>query len=317
MTSACDRPLIPPGIELRHLRYFLVVSEELHFRRAAERLYIAQPPLSQAIRRLEEELGVVLFERTSRTVALTKTGQVFAAEARKVFASLDGAIEEARTAGGAGARLRIGSTPLVPIEPLWRLLAALERHDPLLRAEVTHLLGYEQMKRLQAGDLDLGIFPRTTTDFSRLGSEPMLHGEPLAVFLGLDHPLSVKSTLGPAELAGETLVTFPRAADPGLANALEQRLQEAGYRFARVHEVGTDVRDWILAAAAGSGVAILPGSAVGKGRGAIVLNRPLDPPVMMPDTVVAWRRSAPARHRPVIRAVREVARHLYAETELR
>jgi DNA-binding transcriptional LysR family regulator len=316
VTSACDRPLVPLGIELRHLRYFLVVSEELHFGRAAERLYIAQPPLSQAIRRLEEELGVVLFERTSRMVALTNAGQVFAAEARKVVASLDGAIEEARTAGGIGARLRIGSAPLVPIEPLRRLLVALERHDPLLRPEVTDLLGYEQVKRRQAGDLDLGIFPRAT-DFSRLGSEPLLHGEPLAVFLRVDHPLSAKRTLGPAELAGETLVTFPRAADPGLASALEQRLQEAGYRFAGMHEIGTNVRDWILAAAEGSGVAILPSSAVGKGRGAIVLGRPLEPPVTMPDTVVAWRLSAPARLRPVIGAVREVARHLYAETEVR
>src|SRR5436309_15812072 len=99
------------AIELRHLRYFLAVFEELHFGRAAERLHMAQPPLSQAIRRLEEELGVQLLQRTSRVVTATEAGRVFADEARKVFAALDHAVLEARRAGGLGAALRIGCIP--------------------------------------------------------------------------------------------------------------------------------------------------------------------------------------------------------------
>jgi DNA-binding transcriptional LysR family regulator len=87
------------NVELRHLRYFLAVFEELHFGRAAARLHMAQPPLSQAIRKLEEELGVQLLQRTSRVVRATDAGRVFAEEARKVFACLDRAVSEARRAG--------------------------------------------------------------------------------------------------------------------------------------------------------------------------------------------------------------------------
>src|ERR1700693_6400818 len=107
-----DRSASGPAIELRHLRYFVAVSEDLHFRGAAERLHIAQPPLSQAIRKLEDELGVSLLRRTSRVVTLTEAGAVFAEQARSVLAGLDLAVAEARRAGGAGSTLPIGcATP--------------------------------------------------------------------------------------------------------------------------------------------------------------------------------------------------------------
>ena len=105
----------PPGIEARHLRYFLAVFEELHFGRAAESLYMAEPPLSQAIRKLEDNLGLPLFERTSRAVSPTEAGRIFAEHARRVLAGLDLAVAEARRAGALETDLRIGCVHDLPL----------------------------------------------------------------------------------------------------------------------------------------------------------------------------------------------------------
>jgi DNA-binding transcriptional LysR family regulator len=198
-----------PAIELRHLRYFLAVSEELHFGRAAQRLHIAQPPLSQAIRKLEHELGVSLLRRTSRVVTQTEAGRVFAEEARNVLASFDRALAEARKAGGVGTKLRIGCAVDLAIEQLLRFLTALHETEPALEAHVTHLPASEQVARLRQGDLDLGIF-FLAEEYDDLEMSPVFSGEHLAVFLPRDHRLAARKVLGPSDLAGETLVTFPR-----------------------------------------------------------------------------------------------------------
>ncbi len=127
------------NIELRHLRYFLAVSDELHFRRAAERLHIAQPPLSHAIRRLEAELGVRLFERTSRAVTPTDAGRVFADEARNVLQSVERAIAEARRTGAPDSRWRIGCVPYLSVEMVLSFLAELRTLAPDSRADVAQL----------------------------------------------------------------------------------------------------------------------------------------------------------------------------------
>jgi len=139
------------AIEFRHLRYFLAVSEELHFGRAARKLHISQPPLSQAVRKLEAELGVQLFERTSRVVKLTEAGRVFAEEARRVLADVELAVGAARRAGGAGYTLRIGCVPHLPIERLLAFLEALHERSPADRPQVTHITSGEQVSRLRSG----------------------------------------------------------------------------------------------------------------------------------------------------------------------
>jgi DNA-binding transcriptional LysR family regulator len=213
------------AIELRHLRYFLAVVDELHFGRAAERVHMAQPPLSQAIRRLEDELGVRLFERTSRAVSVTEAGRVFAEEARQLLASFERAVAEARRAGGEG-RLRLGCLPDLPIARVQRFLRGLQERDPRWQSEVTHLPSLEQVRRLRAGQLELGILDGVG-EHDQIEVEPLFRGEPVVTLLPGGHRLAAKERLDPGDLGEERLVLFPRPANPYLHDHLLAAALEA------------------------------------------------------------------------------------------
>jgi len=304
-----------PAIELRHLRYFLAVSEELHFGRAAQRLHIAQPPLSQAIRKLEHELGVSLLRRTSRVVTQTEAGRVFAEEARNVLAAFDRALAEARKAGGVGTKLRIGCAVNLAIERLLRFLTALHETEPALEAHVTHLAASEQVERLRRGELDLGIF-FYAEEYDDLELSPLFAGEHLAVYLPRDHRLAAREVLGPSDLADETLVTFPREANPALHDHLLTSWGAAGYRFSSVEEAGgLNARDLMVAVAERSGVAFWPSLDEGGETSTIVMSRVLDPPLTMPDTVVAWATVPERLPGALIAKIRDLANMLRRECD--
>ena len=304
-----------PAIELRHLRYFLAVSEELHFGRAAQRLHIAQPPLSQAIRKLEHELGVSLLRRTSRVVTQTEAGRVFAEEARNVLAAFDRALAEARKAGGVGTKLRIGCAVNLAIERLLRFLTALHETEPALEAHVTHLAASEQVERLRRGELDLGIF-FFAEEYDDLELSPLFAGEHLAVYLPRDHSLAARKVLGPSDLADETLVTFPREANPALHDHLLTSWGAAGYRFSSVEEAGgLNARDLMVAVAERSGVAFWPSLDEGGETSTIVMSRVLDPPLTMPDTVVAWATVPERLPGALIAKIRDLANVLRRECD--
>ena len=301
----------PTAIELRHLRYFLAVFEELHFGRAAERLHMAQPPLSQAIRKLEEELGVQLLHRTSRVVTATEAGRVLADEARKIFDAVDRAVVEARRAGGLGAALRIGCLPSLPIDRLLRFLGALHERAPDVQTRVTHLPFLDQARLLRTGELDVGLFHDADVDVD-VHVEPVFAGERLAVLLSPSHRLAAQQRIGAEDLRGEVLVCFPRPSNPALYDRLLSLLENAGYSFQALREAGSsNERDLMLAVAGGLGVAIVPFS-LGEvsEAGAIVVRRRLEPPIAMPDTVVAWRVDPPRHLASVLDTVRNVAREL-------
>ena len=304
-----------PAIELRHLRYFLAVSEELHFGRAAQRLHIAQPPLSQAIRKLEHELGVSLLRRTSRVVTQTEAGRVFAEEARNVLAAFDRALAEARKAGGVGTKLRIGCAVNLAIERLLRFLTALHETEPALEAHVTHLAASEQVERLRRGELDLGIF-FYAEEYDDLEMSPLFTGEHLAVYLPRNHRLAAREVLGPSDLADETLVTFPREANPALHDHLLTSWGAAGYRFSSVEEAGgLNARDLMVAVAERSGVAFWPSLDEGGETSTIVMSRVLDPPLTMPDTVVAWATVPERLPGALIAKIRDLANMLRRESD--
>jgi DNA-binding transcriptional LysR family regulator len=302
------------GIELRHLRYFLAVFEELHFGRAAARLHIAQPPLSQAIRKVEQDLDVELFIRTSRAVEPTPAATVLAEEARKVLAGFDFAISEARRVGRSEATLRLGCIKLMPAARLQRFLGELKKRDGTLRAEVTHLWTPEQVEGLQAGRLDLGVF-FDTGDYPEVESVPLYPAEEAHLFVPKGHPLAEKPAVRPGDVVSETLVTHARSVNPAFYDNFFRLVTETGYRFRETHELGTaDPRDALLAVACELGVLFAPSSLTELGEeGRAVVGRPLDPPIRMPEIVVAWRSAAPRRLRARLTAVRDAAGALHRE----
>jgi DNA-binding transcriptional LysR family regulator len=310
-TSQLERPIGAEGIELRLLRYFLAVAEELHFGRAAKGLHISQPPLSQAVRKLEGQLGVELFQRGSSGVALTDAGAIFAEEARKVLADVEAAVAAARRAAGAGS-LRVGYAGYIQLEPLHGFIAALRERNAIENADVARLPAVEQLRRLRDGRLDLGIFPETD-DQGGIKSEPFLPEEPLAAFMAPEHPLAENEAITPGDLFEERVLVFS-SANPPLWEVCRQRFEEVGYRFNALGDLtgSNDGRDGLLAASTGHGVVLLPASLQETNRAdSLVVQRPLDPPVSMPHTVVAWRTDPPPQLAQIISVVRELAHDRY------
>ena len=303
------------AIELRHLRYFLAVYEELHFGRAAARVHMAQPPLSQAIRKLEDALGVKLFERTSRSVTSTAAGHSLAEGARRVFASFDLALASARTAGEAALTLRIGCVPELPIQRLLQFLATLQARARDATAQVTHLASAEQLRHLRAGGLDLAIFYDSDHD-PDLETEPLFPGEPLMILLPPDHRLVDRPIVRSDDLSDEALVTYPRVVNPVLYDRVLALFDDRGYRFSTIRETkGSNPRDLILAIASGTGVALVPASVTELSEaGGIAVRRPIDPPLRMPDTVVGWPVNPPRLPPPLVETVRDLARGLRQST---
>jgi DNA-binding transcriptional LysR family regulator len=217
----------------------------------------------------------------------------------------------ARRAGGGELGLRIGFAPYLPTELLLRFLDGLKEREPKLRAQVKHVLGFEQVRQLQLGELDLGIFANTK-GVPMLQTEPLYPGEPVSGFLARDHPLAEKAVLSPDDLANQTLVMLvgdQLPTNPRVAVWLHG-LQQFGYRFRALH-AANELRDCFLAVAAGAGIALLPGSVLTDGdAGTTIVRRPLDPPVTWPDTVVAWRTHPSGQAKALINEVRELAHAL-------
>ncbi len=276
---------------------------------------MAQPPLSHAIRRLEDELGVPLLQRSSRAVTATDAGLVFAAEARKVLAALEVAVSEARRAEAKDAGLQIGCVPHVPLERLHRLVSSIKERAPFTPPRVQHLPAAEQLARLEQGGLDLSIVDDVFDARCNAHVLPLFRGGAIGAVVPVGHDLAGTPALTPDDLASERLVMFPRRADPGLHDGLLVIFRSGGYRFRRViHATGPSRRDMMLAVAQGDGVALLPASTqdvVDSSR--VVVLRRLTEAVFMPDTVLVWRACPPARLVESLATIREIAGTLYSE----
>jgi DNA-binding transcriptional LysR family regulator len=244
-------------MELRQLKYFVAVAEELHFRRAAERLYVAQPAVSEQIRKLEAELGVRLFDRTNRRVAITEAGAALLEEGRRVLAQADAAQLAARNARErAGARLRIGYLPDSLPSSVPRALQSLA--GAAARVEISMETGpaVRLIQEVRDRQLDLVVagLPAATGGLhvTSLGHQSMV-----AAIAATD-TRAVAPALSLARLDPARLVVMPRSINPAFHDAVLSLCRDAGVAPALFEVPEPRVESVLLAVAAGAGPAILP-----------------------------------------------------------
>jgi DNA-binding transcriptional LysR family regulator len=250
-------------VELRHLRYFVAVAEELHFRRAAERLHVAQPAVSEQVRKLEVDLGVQLFERTHRSVSLTDAGTALLEEARRVLRQAEVARQAARSAEErATMRLRIGYLPDALPTAVPRALRHVASSLPAVDVDLQSAPALRLVDDVRAGRLDAVI---TTLPAPTNGLRVLPLGEERAVVaLPAMHPHAVQPEIAIARLAPERIVVLPHTANPAFRNAIAAMCHAEGLAPMFVEVAEPRVEHALLAVAAGAGPAILPESVVGR-----------------------------------------------------
>ncbi|MBI4909393.1 MAG: LysR family transcriptional regulator [Acidobacteria bacterium] len=246
------------GIEITHLRYFVAVAEELHFGRAATRLAISQPPLTQQIQRLEERIGFALLDRSTRRTELTEAGAALLVRARAVLAELDRAVEAARAAGrGETGELVVGTPPSVMLAGLPNVIRWFRRQMQGVELRLRELSTAAIMEGLQGGALDVGFLraPSVAGDLREL----FRFSEGVAVVMARHHRLAAVRRLRLEQLAREPFVSFPRRLGAGFHDELWEMCRSAGFEPNVVQEA-TQWSTVVALVEAGLGVTIGPAS---------------------------------------------------------
>jgi DNA-binding transcriptional LysR family regulator len=296
-------------MELRHLRYFVAVAEELNFGRAAKRLHIAQPPLSRQIRDLEREIGTPLFERSSRGVALTPAGYAFLPEARLTLAQAERAQRTAlRAARGETGRLRIGFVEAATHSGvLPDVLGFFRMHLPSIGLSLFEMDPPQQADAFRDGRIDLGILHSPPLDADQWLRVEAVYTDPLVAALPQTHRLASRPRLALADLATEPFVLFPRLVAPALYDDVIARCRAAGFSPRLVQEAA----GWhtiVSLVGAGLGVAFVPRSLAQLQRPGLVYRSVRDLKVDM-GLSAAWKRGekSPVRTR-FVTVLKTVAR---------
>lgn len=282
------------GMELRHLRHFVALAEEENFGRAAERVYVVQQALSSSIRKLEDEVGVPLFTRTTRRVALTPAGQEFLIGARATLAQAEAAVERAqRAARGEVGKFTLGFVSGLVFGGLPEIVRAFRERYPQVSVELRELTPQEQEAALRSGTIDLGLLLLPVRD-PALSYLPLWQ-QPVVAALPSSHPLATHPQLDIADLAGESFVFFPRHFRAVYYDQVMRWCASAGF-MPNVVQEAIEIPTLLSLVSAGVGVFLpiqffmhLPLSGV--------VYRPLQgAPVI--DIVVAWKRE----EEPTLRA---------------
>ncbi|HEY9856114.1 MAG TPA: LysR substrate-binding domain-containing protein [Stenomitos sp.] len=280
-------------MELRHLRYFLAVAEELHFGRAAERLNMAQPPLSKQIRDLEQELGIGLFRRTKRHVALTAAGSTLQVELQRMFAQLDHAVLSAQRASrGEIGRLRLGFVSSAAYHVLPAISRAFRAAYPDVVLELHEQTADFRPESLLEGTLDIGLYrvdlpPYRPALDSGLRTMTVLR-EPLVVAMADSHRLAGRGPVDLAQLAADPWILIPAQIYPGFHAQILRLCRTAGFT-PRVAQEAFLIQTIVGLVAAGIGVAIVPGSLRQLCWPGVAME-PIRSPEALSDLVALWRQ---------------------------
>ncbi|MDB5026838.1 MAG: transcriptional regulator [Candidatus Eremiobacteraeota bacterium] len=299
-------------MELRHLRYFLAVAEHLNFGRAAEALHTAQPSLSQQILQLEGELGVRLFERTKRHVALTEEGRLLLPEARALTERV-ALLSETMRGAAATPRgpLQIGSITAATIAVLPLVLPSFRERFPLVRFTVETLAIDEQLRALIERRIDVGMLRLPVVD-ERLATAPIAK-ESLYVALRNDHPLASRASVPLRAFDGATLITLSVERGAAFHRETFARLTRHGVRIASTIET-PDIETCISLVACGLGLGIVSSVIRGLQIEGVVY-RPLSPRSTIETLAIAWRRERSSA--PAVRAFVEHVREAKLTFEVR
>jgi DNA-binding transcriptional LysR family regulator len=273
-------------MELRHLRYFSTVATELHFGRAAEKLHIAQPPLSKQIQDLEAELGFELFNRTKRSITLTPAGQAFLVGVSQIFQQLDRSIDIGRkTSRGELGQISIGFVGSATYNILPVMLQKFHDQYPQVQIELHELTTDRQLIWLHEGRIDLGLIrpPIVNQD---LTSE-IVFEEPLVVALPATHHLAALDTIDLVLLTTEPFILFPRQLAPGLYDPIIAICNTAGFNPVVVQEC-IQIQTIISLVSAKMGISIVPASTQDIQRQGVVY-KPIQDATPPAALAIVWR----------------------------
>lgn len=295
-------------MELRQLHYFVVLAEELHFSRAAQRLHISQPPLSVAIQQLEAQLEAQLFQRSSKEVRLTAAGQHLLVQARDILErSRRAAMDTRAVAQGMAGCVRLGFVGSSMYRGLPEALAQLQQQHPQVRVDLHELNSAEQVGALQQGKLDLGLM-HTMAAPKGLRTQTLLR-EPFMVCLPNGHHLASQARVAVASLATERMVLFSGAVSPEYFRSIRSLCLRAGFDPDLRHEV----RHWLSVLSlvgCGQGVSIVPTCLQRVGMPGLEF-RPLRQATAHSELQAMWR---PAPDQPLVEALLQLLQTQMAQT---
>jgi DNA-binding transcriptional LysR family regulator len=291
-------------MELRHLRYFVTVAEELHFGRAAQRLQIAQPPLSQQIRQLEEELGVQLFHRTKRSVQLTEAGQLFLEEASQILTRAEQAIQIVQRADrGETGRLTLGFVGSATYSILPGVLKVFRRRFPEVLLSLHEMTTTQQVQALYEDRIHLG-FVRPPIYEQELMIESILK-EPFVAVLPEFHRLANETQISLLTLANDPFILFPRYLGSGFYDQIVNMCQQVGFQ-PQVAQEAIQMQTIISLVAAELGVALVPASVQNLQRVGVVY-KALAESTSQVELAMVWR---PDKISSVLQKFLEVTRQV-------